>query len=147
MKIRRPTKYQAVQFFYFNLGGVSFFALGYLVFTLLYGVFDVPWWLSKIIADIVGAISNFIIQRYIAFRLESQHINSRRLFSRFGIISASNIVIDYTIVAFLNGLGVSPYIGLIASATFFTVWKYVWYKWWVFNPPQPVRKLKRRRAA
>jgi putative flippase GtrA len=133
-RIRKPTRQQTVQFLYFNLGGVAFFAIGYGVFAFLYGVIDAPWWLSKLIADLVGAIANFIIQRYLAFRLESQHIDSRTLYSRFGLISVSNIVIDYAIVAGLHALGVTPYIGLIASATFFTVWKYIWYKLWVFRP-------------
>lgn len=133
-RLKRPTRYQAVQFFFFNLGGVSFFVLGYAVFALLYGVFHWPWWLSKLVADIVGALSNFLIQRFVAFRLESKHIDSRRLLSRFGLISATNVFIDYLIVATLNAFGVTPFIGLIVSATFFTVWKWVWYKLWVFKP-------------
>jgi len=133
-KIPKPTKRQAVQFLYFNMGGVSFFVLGYAIFALLYGVMHMPWWLSKIIADAVGATSNYFIQRYVTFRLESRHIDSRTLLSKFGILSLTNIVIDYAIVAGLNALGVSPFIGLIASASFFTLWKYVWYKLWVFKP-------------
>jgi len=133
-KLPKPTKRQAVQFLYFNMGGVSFFVLGYAIFALLYGVFHAPWWLSKIIADAVGATSNYFIQRYVAFRLESQHIDSRTLLSKFGILSLTNIVIDYAIVAGLKALGVTPFIGLIASASFFTLWKYIWYKLWVFKP-------------
>jgi len=133
-RLRRPTKHQTAQFLFFNLGGVTFFTLGYAVFALLYGAFHWPWWISKIVADLIGATANFFIQRYVAFRLESQHINSNRLLSRFGIISLTNVLIDYAIVAGLKALGLTPFIGLIASATFFTVWKYVWYKLWVFVP-------------
>jgi putative flippase GtrA len=134
LSLRRPTRHQARQFFYFNLGGLSFFVLGYFIFVICYGSLHMPWWLSKLIADFVGAISNFFIQRYVAFRLESKHIDSRRLLGRFGIISFTNVIIDYAIVASLNAVGVSPFIGLIVSAGFFTAWKYIWYKKWVFRP-------------
>jgi putative flippase GtrA len=45
-----------------------------------------------------------------------------------------NLAIDYAIVALLAWVGVTPFVGLIIAANFFTVWKWVWYKHYVFRP-------------
>jgi hypothetical protein len=52
---------------------------------------------------------------------------------KFTVFSLINLGIDYLIVGGLNWLGVSPFVGMIIASQFFSVWKWVWYKWWVFN--------------
>lgn len=129
----KPSRRSAWQFFVFNIGGIAFFITGYGVFALLYGVFHWRWWQAKIIADLCGWTINYIIQRFWAFRHESKQIRERTLMQRFTFISLANVPLDYAIVGFLNSLGVTPFIGLWISSLFFTVWKYAWYKLWVFK--------------
>lgn len=38
----------------------------------------------------------------------------------------------YAIIAGLKAVGITPYIGFFISAGFFTIWSYLWYKYWVF---------------
>ena len=53
---------------------------------------------------------------------------------KFTVISLINLAIDYVIVGALNWLGVTPFLGLIIASQFFTLWKWLWYKRWVFKP-------------
>lgn len=133
---RKPSKKSIVQFAWYNLGGVAFFIIGYLVFAVLYGIFSWRWWIAKIVADIIGWLANYIIQRYLAFREDSKHHKNTTLFARFSIVSLLNVPIDYAIVGGLKLIGVSPFIGLWLSSIFFTAWKFIWYKLWVFSAPK-----------
>jgi putative flippase GtrA len=132
---RKPSARTVKQFGLYNIGGMAFFVTGYAVFSLLYGLFGWQWWLAKIIADLCGWSINFLVQRFLAFRHESQQYTNRALFVRFSVISIANVPLDYAIVGGLKWLGVSPFIGLFVSAGFFTIWKFIWYKWWVFRHP------------
>ena len=75
---RKPSKRAVKQFTFYNLGGVSFFVVGYLVFSLLYGVFSWHWLTAKIIGDISGGTVNYLIQRFLAFREESRGHSERK---------------------------------------------------------------------
>lgn len=122
-----------VQFLQFNVGGIAFFVVGYVVFVFLYGLLGWTWWTAKIIADLTGWAVNFLIQRFWAFRHESKELRERTIMQRFTLISLANVPLDYLIVGTLNWLGISPFLGLWLSSLFFTVWKFVWYKVWVFK--------------
>lgn len=118
----------------YMVGGGVYFWGGMAVFALCFNVFHLPWWVSKGLADIVGWTANFLIQRYWAFynpRLKGQN---RRIITRYVMLNAVNLVIDYLIVwAFVHN-GVTPYAGFFVSAGFTTVWNYFWYRFWVFKP-------------
>lgn len=130
----KPTKKGVVQFVFFNAGGVAFFAIGYAVFALLYGGLHWGWLPAKIVGDSCGWLSNFAIQYFVAFREERQGHQPRVIFGKFTAISLLNLAIDYAIVALLAWAGVSPFIGLIIASQFFTIWKWLWYKHYVFAP-------------
>jgi len=130
----RPTKKGIVQFVFFNAGGVAFFVVGYGVFSLLYGLIGWPWLAAKIVGDACGWSVNFAIQYFVAFRQERHGHQPHVVFGKFTVISLVNLVIDYAIVALLAWLGVTPFIGLIIASQFFTVWKWLWYKHYVFKP-------------
>ncbi len=131
---RRPTKKGVIQFGLFNLGGVAFFVIGYVTFVLLYGVLHWPWLPAKMLADLLGWSSNLVIQYFLAFREETKEQYAREVLGKFTTFSLVNLGIDYAIVAVLAWIGISPFIGLVVSASFFTVWKWLWYKHWVFRP-------------
>ena len=117
----------------FMTGGAAFFFIGYALFSLLYGVFSWRWWVAKAVADLVGWAVNYLIQRYWAFVHPDLKGKNRRVFGKFTFISVVNLGIDYAIVGGLKLLGVSPFLGLFISSWFFTVWKFLWYKHWVFR--------------
>jgi putative flippase GtrA len=136
---KKPTRKGVIQFVFFNAGGLAFFVVGYAVFALLYGVFHWPWLPAKIVGDSLGWSTNFAIQYFVAFRDERQGHRPHVVAGKFTIISLVNLVIDYAIVGLLKLAGVSPFIGLIIASQFFTLWKWLWYKHWVFAT-KPVRR-------
>ena len=135
---RRPSKKSVKQFVWYNMGGIAFFVIGYLIFTLLYGVLSWNWFVAKVIADLVGTTVNYLVQRFVAFREESRGQSERKLALHFSMLGLINVVIDYAIVGGLKALGVTPFIGMFVAAGFFTVWKFIWYKRWVFKPKRGV---------
>lgn len=132
-KIRIPSKQGVKQFMIYNLGGAAFFVVGYGIFALLYGVFDLWWVFAKAIGDFCGWATNYLIQRHLVFHKEAKGQRERDILGKFTLISAVNLLIDYLIVGGLKLLGVSPFLGLWISSIFFTFWKYLWYKLWVFR--------------
>lgn len=117
----------------FMAGGVAFFIVGYAVFSVLYGVWSWRWWLAKAVGDLLGWTANYLIQRYWAFAHPDLRRREHVVFGKFTSISIVNLGIDYAIVGGLKAAGVSPFLGLFISSWFFTVWKFVWYKKWVFK--------------
>lgn len=123
-----------IQFAQYVVGGGLWFVSGYIIFVLCYGVLGWSWWTAKLLADIVGWTLNYLVQRYWAFNnplLETQEI---KVSSKYVLLMIVNTAVDFAIVGGLKWLGLTPFIGLWVAASFFTVWNYVWYKFWVFNP-------------
>lgn len=134
-----PTKLSrkgVLKFAFFNAGGLAFFVVGYAVFSLLYGVFHWHWLAAKIVGDTLGWGCNLAIQYFLAFRDERQGQHPKLVLGKFTIVSLVNLVVDYAIVGGLKLLGVSPFIGLFVASSFFTIWKWFWYKHWVFRNPK-----------
>lgn len=121
-----------VQFGKYWIGGNVYFWTGYGVFALCYSGFGWDWLPAKIVGDVIGLSANFIIQRYWAFNDPSLKGKTVQISIKYIATMALSLTIDYLIVGVLKHLGVSPYIGLWVAATFFTVWNYLWYKFWVF---------------
>lgn len=137
-RFRKPSRKGVVQLVFFNAGGVAFFVVGYGVFSLLYGLFGWPWLPAKLVGDACGWAVNFAIQYFVAFREERRGHQPHVVFGKFTVISLINLGIDYAIVALLVWLGVSPFIALIVASMFFTIWKWLWYKRYVFKPKQHI---------
>jgi putative flippase GtrA len=129
---RSVTRPDVVQFLKFMVGGTVYFWSGYLVFAFCYSVLKWDWLPSKIAADVVGWTLNYFVQRYWAFANNKLKHHDERILGRYGVISLLNLALDYAIIAGLKALGVTPYIGFFISAGFFTVWNYVWYRFYVF---------------
>lgn len=125
-----------IQFLEYMVGGGVYFWSGYAVFALLYSGVGIDWVPAKIAADVVGWTLGFLVQRYWAFndpRLKGRNV---RVTGRYVGITAVNFVIDYAIIASLKAVGVTPYVGFFISSGFFTVWNYIWYRFWVFKPTE-----------
>lgn len=88
------------------------------------------------IADVVGWSLNYLVQRYWAFASDHPRLREIQHLTRYLIIESIGFVLDYLIIAGLKAIGITPYIGFFVSAAFFTVWSYLWYKYWVFPEGQ-----------
>lgn len=128
------------QFAKYWSGGAAYFWVGYGVFALCYSVFKWSWLPAKIAADVIGWSLNYFVQRYWAFNSDHLKLSEMQHVGRYIFIESVGFVLDYLIIYGLNEIGVSPYIGFFLSAGFFTVWSYLWYKYWVFpEEKQPAK--------
>ena len=113
-------------------GGTLYFWVGYGLFALAFSVFGWNWFFSKVFGDIIGRSANYVVQRYWTFsdttKAEKSHLE------RYMVITIISITLDYIIVGGFVATGVSPYVGQLISAGFFTIWNYWWFKRWVFIP-------------
>lgn len=121
----------AAQFMKYMSGGSLYFWSGYAIFALCYSVFHWGWLWAKMLADAVGWTLNYLVQRYWAFA-EHHRLSEMEHVVRYLVIESIGFVLDYLIIAGLRAIGITPYIGFFISAGFFTVWSYLWYKYWVF---------------
>ena len=125
------------QFTKYIAGGTFMFWVGYGVFAICYSGLHWTWLPSKFLADIVGWILNYVIQRYWAFNGSHLKLSEMQHATRYIFIESIGFVIDYLLIGGLYAVGISPYIGFFISAGFFTVWSFLWYKYWVFPEAEP----------
>jgi len=128
----RPTRRNIVQFIEYVIGGSVYFWSGYLIFALCYSGLHWNWLWAKIAADIVGWTLNYLVQRFWAFNNKSLAKHEVATAGKYTFISVFNLGLDYLIIWGLQQIGISPYVGFFISAGFFTVWNYLWYRFWVF---------------
>lgn len=128
---------------YFISGG-AYFWTGYAVFALCDKAFGLNLWWAKLIANIVGWIVNYLLQRYWVFNNKKLQDHQTQVTGRYVGITLFDFVLDYLIVATLQSMGLTPYIGQFVSSGFFTVWNYFWYRLWVF--PDTFKRLPKRKT-
>jgi putative flippase GtrA len=140
-KLFRSSKHQqqARQFAKYMAGGSLYFWVGYAIFAICYSGLHWGWLPSKILADAVGWSLNYIVQRFWAFA-DRAHLSEMKHARRYITIEAIGFALDYLIIGGLRAIGITPYIGFFISSAFFTVWSYLWYKYWVF--PEHGGKIK-----
>jgi putative flippase GtrA len=119
------------QFAKYMAGGSLYFWTGYAVFAICYSLFHWYWLWAKILADLIGWSLNYLVQRYWAFAGQ-HHLSEMQHVGRYLTIETIGFGLDYAIIAGLRLAGITPYIGFFVSAAFFSVWSYLWYKYWVF---------------
>ena len=128
-----------VQFGKYMVGGSLYFWVGYLVFAVCYTGLHLFWLWSKIAADAVGWSLNYFVQRYWAFNSDHLKLSEMQHAGRYIFIESIGFILDYLIIYGLKAIGITPYIGFFISAGFFTVWSYLWYKYWVFPDEKPFK--------
>lgn len=119
------------RFVKYMAGGWLYFWVGYAVFAVCYSLLKWDWLPSKILADVIGWSLNYLVQRFWAFS-DQVHLSEMQHVSRYVFIESVGFVLDYLIIWGLKVIGVTPYLGFFISAGFFSVWSYLWYKYWVF---------------
>lgn len=125
------TRRSVTQFAKYMAGGSLYFWSGLGVFAICYSLLKWDWFPSKIVADAIGWSLNYVVQRFWAFA-EQHHLSEMQHAGRYIFIESIGFVIDYLIIWGLKSIGITPYIGFFISAGFFTVWSWLWYKYWVF---------------
>jgi len=129
---RSITRHDVIQFLEYMVGGTVYFWSGYGVFAFCFSFWHWDWLPAKIAADLIGWTLNYLVQRYWAFNNAKLKQQEQRTLGRYGLLTLFNLALDYAIIASLKAVGISPYIGFFISAAFFTVWNYLWYRFWVF---------------
>lgn len=139
---QKPLKTQLVEYF---VAGGAFFWSGYIAFVIFDAVLYAPLFIAKQLANLIGLSINYVLEDRWVFRHGKARIQyDRRRGSRYLVITLVNFGIDYLIVLALKDIGITPYLGQFVSAGFFTIWNFVWYKYWVFAH-HPSRKKGRRK--
>lgn len=114
------------------ISGGAYFWAGYGMFFIADQVLHLNLWWAKLLANVFGWVVNYLLQRYWVFNNPKLAKHKTEVTTRYIIITLVDFVLDYLIVWSLQQFGITPYIGQFVSSGFFTVWNYVWYRWWVF---------------
>ena len=112
-------------------------ALDFGALMLLVEIFGVNYVLATWIVTIVGALSNFAINRSWAFADSDGRAHWQ--LARFVPVQAGSSLLQTAGVWFLTGFGGLPYLGskLAVSVTVFLGWNYPLNRFFVFRRPRP----------
>ena len=114
------------------VSGGAYFWSGYLIFFVIDKVIGGSFFWAKSLATLGGWTVNYLLQRYWVFNNPKLQKHQLEVTGRYMIITLVDFVLDYFIVLGLKNVGVTPYLGQFVSSGFFTVWNYLWYKYYVF---------------
>ncbi len=133
---------ELVRIFEYMVSGGAYFWAGYLVFALGDKLFGLNLFWAKLLANIVGWLVNYGLQRYWVFNNKTLAKHQTQVTGRYAFITIVDFGLDYLIVAGLQSFGLTPYLGQFVSSGFFTVWNYLWYRFWVFPEKFAKKKVK-----
>ncbi len=142
-KLKKKQKLELIRITEYMISGGAYFWTGYLVFFVCDQLLGLNLWWAKLAANLSGWTVNYVLQRYWVFNNKRLKKHQTEVTKRYIIITGVNFMLDYLIVAGLKAAGLTPYLGQFVSAGFFTVWNYLWYKYWVF----PSHKHKHKRPS
>lgn len=135
---------RVVQALEYMVSGGAYFWVGYLAFYVFDHIWSWNLFAASMVANLIGWTVNFILQRYWVFKNPHLRGHLGAVTGRYMVITVVDFFLNYGILAGLKSIGITPYIGQFVSAGFFTVWNYLWYRFWVF-PEQHKLKLRPRR--
>jgi putative flippase GtrA len=139
-KLKVKEKREVKRIVEYLVSGGAYFWSGYAMFFVLDQGLHLNLWWAKLGANVTGWVVNYLLQRYWVFNNPKLAKHQLEVTGRYAVITLANFVIDYLIVATLDQLGLTPYLGQFVSSWFFTFWNYFWYKYWVFPERYPRRK-------
>jgi putative flippase GtrA len=140
-RISKKNRIELIRIAEYLVSGGAYFWTGYLVFFVCDKAFGLSLWWAKLLANVTGWVVNYLLQRYWVFNNKRLAKHQTEVTGRYIVITAVNFVLDYFIVSTLKTAGLTPYLGQFVSSGFFTVWNYLWYRFWVF--PQHAHRHKR----
>jgi putative flippase GtrA len=130
---QRRLRRELVRITEYLVSGGLYFWTGYLIFFIAdhYLGWNLFW--AKMTANVVGWTVNYMLQIFWVFKNPALSKHRIEVSGKYMFITIVDFFLDYLIVWGLQVVGISPYIGQFLSAGFFTVWNYLWYKFWVFT--------------
>lgn len=132
MAAREKQKREVTRITEYVVSGGAYFWSGYLCFFLFDQVLHTSFFWAKSVATLVGWTVNYLLQRFWVFRNPALNKHRTQVTGRYIVITLVDFVLDYFIVYGLKLVGITPYIGQFISSGFFTIWNYLWYRFWVF---------------
>jgi putative flippase GtrA len=141
-KITPKTKKIWIQFAEYMVTGGVWFWSGYIIIVSLDNHIGLFW--ANLIGNAVGITLNYLLSKYWVFKTKKNTKTDTKAW-RYVVYTALNaFLLNYLILQGLqSGIGIDPAIGQFIASAFFTVWNFVWYKYWVFKDhPTPPRKTK-----
>ena len=139
MKISKKTKKLLVQVGEYLVAGGAWFWSGYFIIVFLTPIIGL-WW-ANLIGNGVGLTVNFLLERYWVFNGSRQR-KTTDVSWKYVVLTAFNFFLNYFILKGLQDIGITVAIGQFVSSGFFTVWNYVWYRFWVFKEPKHKRRIR-----
>lgn len=131
-KKRTNNKRELIRIAEYMVSGGAYFWSGYAMFFFADRVFGWNLWWAKLASNLFGWTINYLLQRYWVFNNPKLNTNKTAVTGRYLVITAVDFVLDYFIIKGLKSIGITPYIGAFISSGLFTVWNYLWYRFWVF---------------
>jgi putative flippase GtrA len=138
---------RVIQFIEYCVSGGVYFWVGYLILDYLYYWSHWSLWWATIVSNFIGWAVNFSLQRYWAFNNRSLKTHQTQVTIRYMVITFTDFILNYFILYGLKQAGITPAIGQFISAGFFTVWNYLWYRFWVFPETFKAKKVHTLRLA
>jgi putative flippase GtrA len=129
-----------IQFVEYMISGGLYFWVGYGLLLYLYNGLGWSLWWATILSNVVGWTTNYILQRFWVFNNRSLDKHKTQVTGRYIFITLVDFVLNYFILFGLNSIGIPPKFGQFISSGFFTIWNYLWYRFWVF--PVHMKKHK-----
>jgi putative flippase GtrA len=129
-----------IQFIEYMVSGGVYFWVGYALLLYLYNGLHWSLWWSTILSNVVGWTTNFVLQRFWVFNNKNLAKHQTAVTGRYIFITLVDFVLNYFILLGLNSVGIPPKFGQFISSGFFTIWNYLWYRFWVF--PVHMKKHK-----
>jgi putative flippase GtrA len=112
------------------VSGGAWFWSGYVIIIVLDDVIPLFW--ANFIGNAVGITINYLLNRYWVF--DSKDKKRPKTALRYVVYTILNaFVLNYLILQLLRNNGIEPEIGQFIASAFFTVWNYLWYKFYVFE--------------
>jgi putative flippase GtrA len=132
MRLKKKQRKEVKRITEYMISGGAYFWSGYLVFFIIDKGLKGSFFWAKSVSTVAGWTVNYLLQRYWVFRNPQLKKHQTEVTGRYMAITLVDFVLDYLIVFSLKAAGITPYIGQFVSSGFFTVWNYLWYKYWVF---------------
>ena len=133
--MKKTYKQEVTRMAQYMVSGGAWFWSGYVLIVLVDRV--APLFVANLVGNTVGISINYVLNRYWVFNKKDKKQQSAGM--RYVIYTVLNaFILNYLILLGLKKLGIVVAIGQFIAAGFFTVWNYVWYKYWVFaEKPSP----------
>jgi putative flippase GtrA len=123
----------------YMVSGGAYFWSGYFLIVFLTPVIGL-WW-ANLVGNGVGVTVNFFLERYWVFNSPRK----RKVTSvswRYVIFTGCNFIINYFILRSLQGVGIPVAFGQFIASGFFTVWNYLWYRFYIFAGTPQAKRIR-----